>query len=59
MPRPVRALLGPPDYSSAESREWDWEIGVPPPRSDYEPLTVRFGADGRVARVRVRGFIEP
>jgi hypothetical protein len=55
----VRAMLGPPARGYSSRDEWGYEIGVPDPRSDYSPLTVRFDDDGLVDRVSVPSFIEP
>lgn len=54
----VRDLLGPPDLTFNADRSWKYEIGIPPPRSDYPGLVLEYGANRTVQSAEVSGFVE-
>lgn len=54
----VRDLLGPPDLSFNADRSWKYEIGIPPPRSNYPGLVLEYGRDRAVASAAIPGFYE-
>ncbi len=55
----VRDLLGRPGGRHEGGRIWTYNVGVPEELSDYLPLEVAFGRDGRVRRARIPGYVEP
>jgi hypothetical protein len=55
----VHALLGPPTNKPRGSNAWNYTIGIPGGLlSDYPPLVIVFGEDGRVTDASVPGYVE-
>jgi hypothetical protein len=55
----VQRMLGAPTSKPKGSDAWDYNVGIPSGlSSDYPPLTLVFGKDGRVQSASVPGYVE-